>query len=83
MILRAVHCETFSSYLKNEKRGAKNCFDYSKKSPSKQWQQECDALVFKAFQAQRNGAIRLYSSLTSEAETLRRKIDQLKKTDGG
>ena len=34
-------------------------------------------------QAQRNGNIRLYSSLTSEAETLRRKIDQFKENDVG
>jgi len=58
-------------------------FGLFKKSPLNQWQKERDALVFKAFQAQRNGDIRLYSSLTSEAETLRRKIDQLKETDGG
>ena len=52
-----------------------------KKSPLKKWEKERDILVSKAFQAQRNGDIRLYSSLTSEAETLREKIDQLKEAD--
>ena len=44
----------------------------------KKWQKEHEALVTKAFQAQRNGNIRLYSTLTAEAETLREKIDNLK-----
>lgn len=35
-------------------------------------------LVTRAFHAQRNGNIRLYSSLTSEAEALREKIERLK-----
>ncbi|MFT4520991.1 MAG: hypothetical protein ACI9JM_003401 [Halioglobus sp.] len=53
-----------------------------KKSPLKRWQKDRYALVFIAFQAQRNGDIRLYSALTSEAETLRIKIDQFKEADG-
>ena len=47
-------------------------------SPLRKWQKEHDALATKAFQAQRNGNIRLYSTLTAEAETLREKIDNLK-----
>ena len=53
-------------------------FGLFKRSPLKKWQKEHEALVTKAFQAQRNGNIRLYSTLTAEAETLREKIDNLK-----
>jgi hypothetical protein len=53
-----------------------------KKSPWKQWQKEHEVLVTRAFHAQRNGDIRLYSTLTSEAETLRHKIEQ-SKADAG
>ena len=53
-------------------------FGLFKRSPLKKWQKEHEALVTKAFQAQRNGNIRLYSTLTAEAETLREKIDTLK-----
>ena len=55
-------------------------FGLFKTSPLKKCEKERDVLVSKAFQAQRNGDIRLYSSLTSEAETLREKIEKLKKT---
>jgi hypothetical protein len=51
-------------------------FGLFKKSPLKQWEKERDNLATRAFQAQRNGDIRLYSSLTSEAEALREKIAQ-------
>ena len=53
-------------------------FGFLKSSPLKKWQKEHGALVNKAFQAQRNGDIRLYSTLTAEAEVLREKIDKLK-----
>ena len=56
-------------------------FGLFNRSPLRQWEKERNILVTKAFQAQRNGDIRLYSSLTSEAETLREKIEQQKKTD--
>ena len=56
-------------------------FGLFNRSPVRQWEKERNILVTKAFQAQRNGDIRLYSSLTSEAETLREKIEQQKKTD--
>lgn len=55
-------------------------FGLFKKSPLKKWEKERDVLVTRAFQAQRNGNIRLYSSLTSDAEKLREKIEQLKKS---
>jgi hypothetical protein len=55
-------------------------FGLFKKSPLKKWEKERDVLVTRAFQAQRNGNIRLYSSLTSDAEKLREKIEELKKT---
>jgi hypothetical protein len=53
-------------------------FGLFKSSPLKKWQKEHDALATKAFQAQRNGNIRLYSTLTAEAETLKEKINNLK-----
>jgi hypothetical protein len=56
-------------------------FGLFSRSPVKQWEKERNILVTKAFQAQRNGDIRLYSSLTSDAETLREKIEKQKKTD--
>ncbi|WP_035516358.1 DUF6435 family protein [Pseudohaliea rubra] len=49
-----------------------------RKNPVKKLQQEHEALLTKAFQAQRNGDIRLYSTLTAEAEALRTKIETLK-----
>ena len=49
-----------------------------KKSPLKKLEKEHGSLVTKAFQAQRNGDIRLYSTLTAEAEALREKIETLK-----
>ena len=44
-------------------------------SPLKKWRKEYDALLTRAFQAQRNGNIRLYSDLTAQAEALKVKID--------
>ena len=55
-------------------------FGLFKKSPLKKWEKEREILVTRAFQAQRNGNIRLYSSLTSDAEKLREKIENLKKS---
>ena len=51
-------------------------FGLFKSSPVKKWQKEYDGLLTRAFQAQRNGNIRLYSSLTAEAEAIKVKIDQ-------
>lgn len=56
-------------------------FGLFKKSPLKKWERERDSLVTRAFEAQRNGNIRLYSSLTSEAEALREKIESARKAD--
>ncbi len=56
-------------------------FGLFSRSPAKQWEKERNILVSRAFQAQRNGDIRLYSTLTSEAETLREKIEKQKETD--
>ena len=44
-------------------------------SPLKRWRKEYDALLTRAFQAQRNGNIRLYSDLTAQAEALKERID--------
>lgn len=57
-------------------------FGLFKKSPIKHMQREHEALLGKAFHAQRDGNIRLYSTLTAQAETLREKIDQLGVLDG-
>jgi len=53
-----------------------------KKSPVKKLQQEHEALLTKAFHAQRNGDIRGYSTLTAEAEALRVRIEELKAEQG-
>ena len=52
-------------------------FGLFEKSPLKKWQKEHEALLTRAFQAQRNGDIRLYSTLTADAEALREKIEAL------
>ena len=52
------------------------------RSPLKIWEKEHGLLVTRAFNAQRNGDIRLYSTLTAEAEALREKIDNLKNEGG-
>ena len=57
-------------------------FALFKRSPLKKWEKEHGLLVTRAFNAQRNGDIRLYSTLTAEAEALREKIDDLKSEDG-
>ena len=51
-------------------------FGLFKSSPVKKMQKEHKELLTKAFEAQRNGNIRLYSILTADAEALREKIDQ-------
>ncbi len=53
-------------------------FSLFKGSPLAKWQKQHELLATRAFQAQRNGNIRLYSSLTSEAEALREKIENFK-----
>ena len=57
-------------------------FGLFKSSPLKKWQKEHELLVTRAFQAQRNGDIRLYSTLTAEAEALREKIEEVKSEHG-
>ena len=54
-------------------------FQLFNRSPLKKWEKEHGVLVTRAFQAQRNGDIRLYSTLTAEAEALQEKIEDLKK----
>lgn len=53
-------------------------FGVFRKSPLKKLEQEHEALVGKAFHAQRNGNIRQYSILTADAEAVRQKIEALK-----
>lgn len=52
-------------------------FGFLKKSPLKALKAEHAELLTRAFQAQRNGDIRSYSTLTAEAEALREKIESL------
>ncbi len=58
-------------------------FGLLKKSPTKKLKEEHKALLEKAFQAQRNGDIRLYSTLTAEAEAVRAEIDRLEGEQSG
>lgn len=53
-------------------------FNLFKANPLKKLQKQHESLLSEAFQAQRNGNIRLYSTLTAEAEALREKIQALK-----
>ena len=57
-------------------------FGLFKNSPLKKWQKDYDALLTKAFQAQRDGNIRLYSTLTAEAEAIREDIEAFKNSEG-
>jgi hypothetical protein len=50
-------------------------FGFLKGNPVKKWKKEHESLVTRAFHAQRNGDIRLYSTLTAEAEALKVKIE--------
>jgi hypothetical protein len=63
-------------------KGTGTVFGIFNKSPLKQWEKEHGVLANRAFQAQRNGDIRLYSTLTAEAEALRVKIEKLKLESG-
>ena len=54
-------------------------FNLFKTSPLKKLEKEHESLLTQAFQAQRNGNIRLYSTLTAEAEAVRLKVEELKK----
>lgn len=53
-------------------------FGLFKRSPVKKLEKEHEALLTRAFQAQRNGDIRSYSFLTAEAEAVKQKIEDLK-----
>ncbi|CAN0603418.1 unnamed protein product [Ectocarpus sp. 12 AP-2014] len=57
-------------------------FGLFKKSPLKKLQNDHEDLSTRAFHAQRNGDIRLYSTLTAEAEALREQIEALKSSEG-
>lgn len=57
-------------------------FGLFKKSPLKQLQKDHEDLLTRAFEAQRNGNIRLYSTLTAEAEALRENIEAVKSSEG-
>lgn len=57
-------------------------FGLFKKSPADKLQAEFEKLSKEAFEAQRNGNIRLYSTLTAEAEAVRGKIEELETQSG-
>ena len=65
----------YSTPLKLKDYRGRSMFGLFRKNPLKHLQQDHEALLTKAFQAQRNGDIRLYSTLTAEAEVLREKIE--------
>lgn len=52
-------------------------FGLLKKSPARKLQAQFEKLSTEAFEAQRNGNIRLYSTLTAEAEAVRKQLDEL------
>lgn len=54
-------------------------FNLFKKDPLKKLISQHDQLTEKAFQAQRNGNIKLYSELSFDAQELLKKIEELKK----
>ena len=56
-------------------------FGLLRKSPLKQLQKDHEALLTRAFQAQRTSDIRLYSTLTEEAEALRANIEAFKSSE--
>ncbi len=58
-------------------------FSLFQRSPIKQLQKQHEMLLTKAFQAQRNGDIRQYSMLTSEAESLRKEIQAMEARQAG
>jgi hypothetical protein len=66
------------NYLKQALDGMSGIFGLFSRSPLQKLQKEYDTLLTMAFQAQRNGNIRLYSTLTAEAEALREDIEALK-----
>jgi hypothetical protein len=53
-------------------------FSFFKKDPTKHLQKQYEQMSEKAFQAQRNGNIRLYSELTAKAEKIRTELEALK-----
>ena len=59
---------------KYERRG-KNNVEVFQKNPAESLRDQYSQLVEKAFQAQHNGHMRLYSELTVEAEEVRSKLD--------
>lgn len=67
--------------LRLMKYRSEKMFGLFRKSPLKQCQEEHETLLTKAFQAQRDGNIRLYSTLTAEAEVLREKIEAFKSSE--
>jgi len=56
-------------------------FSFLKKDPSAKLNKQYEDLLKKAVLAQRNGDIRTYSQLTTEAQELASRIDSLKITD--
>jgi hypothetical protein len=60
--------------VQNTKGEKKVMLRFSKKDPAKGLRKQYGQLVEKAFQAQPNGNIRLYSELTVEAEEVRSEL---------
>jgi hypothetical protein len=58
-------------------------FSLFQRSPVKQLQKQHEMLLTRAFQAQRNGDIRQYSTLTAEAESVRAQIEAMEQQQTG
>jgi hypothetical protein len=81
ILLRAMRVYLYSHFACHFE--ALPMFGLFKSSPTKKLQKEHDALVAKAFQAQRDGNIRLYSTLTAEAEQVRSQLESAKSGERG
>ena len=55
-------------------------FSFLKSDPTKKLQKKYEQLLEQAMQFQRNGDIKSYSMVTSEAEKIREEIERLKTT---
>lgn len=56
-------------------------FGIFKSNPAKKLQKEYEILMKKAVDAQRNGNIELYAKLSTQADTIAKKLDELEKQD--
>lgn len=58
-------------------------FKLFKRDPSAKLEQKIKTIMTKALQAQRNGDLKLYAKLVSEAEELTSKVESMRKAEEG